>query len=89
MFKIANVGARQATLSDIACQPTWALVAETKLLVYNDNCCGDADAVENGVDNNDDVHPFSDGPALVDVHQVEDHPDVFLCYLPTPLLSQS
>ena len=37
MFKIANVGARQATLSDIACQPTLALVAETKLLVYNVN----------------------------------------------------
>ena len=33
--KIANFGARQATLSDIARQATLALVAETKLLVYN------------------------------------------------------
>ena len=34
--KIANFGARQATLSDIACQAALAFVAETKLLVYND-----------------------------------------------------
>ena len=34
--KIANFGARQATLNDIACQATSAFVAETKLLVYNE-----------------------------------------------------
>ena len=28
-------------MSDIACQPTFAFVAETKLLVYNDNCYDD------------------------------------------------
>ena len=33
-----NFVARQATLSVIACQPTLALVAETKLRVYNE-CC--------------------------------------------------
>ena len=36
--KIANFGARQATLSDIACQATLAFVTETKLLVYNVHC---------------------------------------------------
>ena len=36
--KIANFVARQATLSNIACQATLAFIAETKLLVYNEFC---------------------------------------------------
>ena len=43
-----------------------------------DNVDVDNDYVDNG-----NVHPFSDGAALVDVDQVENHSYVFLCHLLT------